>query len=329
MGIENLKQILYPVPGKLKNLRSHDTNDHWLVQEIGFDENDYAGATHVIIGCPQDEGVKRNNGRTGAAEAPEKIREKLYRKQVRKKPEIKLFDAGNVSITDFAAGAESDVAEDKSLVLEYSHNHLTRVVAEFLKDGKKVIVLGGGNDISHADVRALSEVEGDEISAVNIDAHLDMRIADKMTSGTPYRKLIEDGFLIPQKFHEFGIRRESNADFYLEEAEKMGVHIHYFQDILKKGVTDSFVNVLNEIEQDPFFLGLDMDSIQASDAPGVSASSPVGFSGREVQQFLHHARKKENLKIFEITEVNPKNDISNMTTKWAATFVYEFLFGDI
>src|SRR5438270_5347631 len=33
----------------------------------------------VLIGFPQDEGVRRNGGRTGAAEAPREIRRFLYR----------------------------------------------------------------------------------------------------------------------------------------------------------------------------------------------------------------------------------------------------------
>ncbi|MEX0721536.1 MAG: formimidoylglutamase [Balneolaceae bacterium] len=326
MGIENLKEKLVPVSGNLKELHSHDSNDHYLVQEICFEPEEYAGATHVLIGCPQDEGVRRNNGRTGAAKAPDKIREQFYKMQHPDTSEVKIFDAGNVVITDFTAGADSDVAVDEALVLEYAHEHLHQVVLQFLKDGKKVIVLGGGNDISYADVRALAEVE-ENISAINIDAHLDMRIAEQMTSGTPYRKLIEDGFLSPQNFYEFGIRRVSNAAFYLEDAEKMGVNIYNFHQLLEEGVIDSFQQILNKIDNSIFFLGLDMDSIQASDAPGVSASSPIGFKGQEILQLIHHAKQKENLRIFEITETNPRYDIDGRTSKLAAGLVYGFLFG--
>lgn len=311
MGIEELKSFLNPVAKKLRSLRSHDSNDRWLIQEIGFDEEDYPEATHVIVGCPQDEGVRRNNGRPGAAEAPHEIRAHLYRLQTPLHSGIQLFDAGDISDTDS---------------LETAHEALTKTVSRFLKDGKKVIVLGGGNDISYADVRALSSVEKD-ISTINIDGHLDMRIADEMTSGTPYRKLIEDGYLEAKHFYEFGIRPESNSSFYLENAEKLGGQIYLLPQLLENGVVKSFQKILNEISQRPFFLGLDMDSVQAADAPGVSASSPTGFSGREVMQLIHLARQKENLRLFEITEVNPKFDIDNRTVKLAAQLIYRFLFG--
>ncbi|MFX4693961.1 arginase family protein, partial [Acinetobacter baumannii] len=46
---------------------------------IKSDPDHYKTADIVIIGCPQDEGVLRNNGRIGAALAPDAIREQFYR----------------------------------------------------------------------------------------------------------------------------------------------------------------------------------------------------------------------------------------------------------
>lgn len=326
MGIERLTGVLQPVPDELQKMRSHDENDHWLIQEVLFDEQNYFEATHVLVGCPQHEGVRRNNGRIGAEKAPNAIREQLYKLQAGKDSPIKLFDAGNVITDLFDYTDNTDLSDTPNDIdaLEKIHDSLSKAVSKFLRDGKKVIVLGGGNDISYANVRALAETKG-EISAINIDAHLDMRIADKMTSGTPYRKLIEEGILNPNHFHEFGIRRENNAEFYLNAAEELGVHIHFLPELLEQGVVSSFQNILDEISNRSIFLGLDMDSVQASDAPGVSASSPTGLSGREVMQCILHAKEKENLKVFEITEVNPKYDVDNRTVKLAAQLVYRFI----
>src|SRR5215218_4070526 len=59
--------------------------------------DDYANAEIVILGCPQDEGVRRNNGRVGAASAPNAIREQFYRLtpfNIKKR----IHDAGDVRI---------------------------------------------------------------------------------------------------------------------------------------------------------------------------------------------------------------------------------------
>ncbi|MDR9418089.1 formimidoylglutamase [Gracilimonas sp.] len=327
MGIERIEHLLNPVKDGFRKLRSHDKHDHWLVQEILFENRDYDQATNVLVGCPQHEGVQRNNGRIGAAEAPNKIREQLYKMQIATGEPVKLFDAGNIKTDYYDMSDDIDLmSTQKEDSLDVIHNALTKVVSEFLRNGKKVVVLGGGNDISYADVRALAEVERD-ISVINIDAHLDMRMAEEMTSGTPYRKAIEDHYLVPHHFYEFGIRRESNGAFYLNNAREQGVNIHLMNELVLKGVESTFHRILRQIGNRPLFLGLDMDSIQASDAPGVSASSPSGLSGREVNQCIHHAKQKENLKVFEITEVNPKYDVDNRTVKLAAQFIFAFLFG--
>ncbi|HYJ90610.1 MAG TPA: hypothetical protein VEV84_04825, partial [Pyrinomonadaceae bacterium] len=59
--------------------RKNDQNDPRLGEIVGRDPNDYSNADIVILGCPQDEGVRRNNGREGAAKAPNAIRTQFYR----------------------------------------------------------------------------------------------------------------------------------------------------------------------------------------------------------------------------------------------------------
>lgn len=324
MAIERLKHLLKPLPSKFRQMKSHDPHDHWLIDELTFEEKDYFNSTHVLIGCPQHIGVQRNNGRIGAAEAPNQIREQLYRLQVPEQTEIRLFDAGNI-ITDIF-DTEDELLNEFDDALEKIHYSLTHCVSKFLRDGKTVIVLGGGNDISYADVKAVSETSG-PVTAINLDAHLDMRKAERMTSGTPYRRLIEDKYLSPDRLYEFGIRRESNSDYYLKDARKMGVHVLTLSELWGKGVVPEFRNILSQIGTPSLFLGLDIDSIQTSDAPGVSATSPVGLSGREVLQCLRLARAHKGMKVFEITELNPRYDRDNQTVKLAAQLIYGFLFG--
>ena len=74
--------------------------------------------------------------------------------------------------------------------LEEIHDALMNTAYEILKDGKQLIVLGGGNDISYPDCKALSNVS-DELLVFNIDSHFDVRESDERSSGTPYRQLLE------------------------------------------------------------------------------------------------------------------------------------------
>src|SRR5690242_15001953 len=79
-----------------------DPNDPRLGEIVARDPKDYAKSDIVILGCPQDEGVRRNNGREGAAKAPNAIRAQFYRltpMNIRKR----IFDIGD---TDIAGSLE-------------------------------------------------------------------------------------------------------------------------------------------------------------------------------------------------------------------------------
>ncbi|MBP7476118.1 MAG: hypothetical protein KA810_12755, partial [Pyrinomonadaceae bacterium] len=52
----------------------NDPNDPRVGDIVRTTEDQYAAAAVVILGCPQDEGVRRNRGRAGAAAAPDAIR---------------------------------------------------------------------------------------------------------------------------------------------------------------------------------------------------------------------------------------------------------------
>ena len=90
-----------------------DPNDPRLGEIVRSEPKDYASADIVIVGCPQDEGVRRNGGRVGAADAPRAIREQFY-KLTPFNFKKRVFDLGDVQMTGS---------------LEETHDALTAVVS--------------------------------------------------------------------------------------------------------------------------------------------------------------------------------------------------------
>jgi len=294
------------------DFESHDEHDVFLKDVTLFNADELAQATHVLVGCPQDMGVSRNMGRIGAAKAPNAVRQMLYKfKSPVDKDGVKLLDLGDV---------------DTSGGLESAHERLHSVVSALLREDKKVMVLGGGNDISLPDAHACADVLG-EIAAINMDAHLDMRKADRVHSGTPYRNLIEGGHLKSQNFHEVGIQAQVNSPHYLDDAAHLAVNIHTLSHIMQHGADMYFDSLFELLDNKPLFAGLDMDSVRASDAPGVSAPSPIGFTAEEVMNFAARCRAYGKTAVFEITEVNPDMDVDNRTARLAALVLYTYLYG--
>lgn len=299
-------------------LRKNDKNDVRLGEIVSAEAKDYASAEIVILGCPQDEGVRRNGGRTGAALAPEAIRKQFY-KLTNFEISARIFDLGDTII---------------GKTLEDTHETHAQIVGQILADEKTIVVLGGGNDISYADGRAMSETFGvEKWLAVNIDAHFDVRADSPRNSGTPYRQLLEENLLKPQNFCEFGWQKQVNSPIYFNYLGEKGVHLISLEKIRKSSNEtalnfNSFVKTslgISVTESDAkMFFGFDVDSVRSSDAPGVSASSPLGFTAEEFVELAEFAGNNRRTKIIEFTETNPIFDVDDRTAKLAAVAIHRF-----
>ncbi|MEJ2616002.1 MAG: formimidoylglutamase [Ignavibacteriaceae bacterium] len=290
--------------------KRNDPEDIRLGEKVHSKTEDYIEADVVILGSPQDEGVIRNKGREGAKYAPDKIRESFYKLTVSEKIEsIKLFDLGNVKI-------------EKNL--EDIHNMQEEVIFKLLSDNKKVIILGGGNDISYPDCKALSRFNNNPL-VFNIDSHFDVRPDKPRNSGTSYRMLLDENLVKPKNFYEIGIKLHSSASAHKNYLERKGSHIFYYDKIPGKKIKKVLKEILLNKKNKVLFWGFDIDSIKESDAPGVSAPNPVGFSIEEALLIAETAGSDKRTKIFEISEVNPKFDIDNKTCRLAALIMWQFL----
>lgn len=295
-----------------------DANDPRLGEVVGREIEGYSHADIVILGCPQDEGVRRNKGRVGAAEAPDAIRRQFY-KLTTYNIKKKVFDLGNVAI-----GA----------TLEDTHDTQIEIVTQLLQDGKRVIVLGGGNDISYADGSAMAAVFGNKNwIGVNIDAQLDVRIAEERNSGTPYRQLLDEGLLDPTLFYEVGYQSHFTSPIYYEFIRSLGVHRISLEQLrsrteadleLKEMIRQKFIGHSSSLST---FFGFDIDALRSADAPGTSAPSPLGLRAGEFIQLVKYAASLANTKIIEFTEVNPKYDNDDRTTKLVAIAMHRFCTG--
>lgn len=298
--------------------RRNDANDVRLGEVTAADEAAYAGAGVVVLGCPQDEGVRRNGGRVGAAKAPSEIRRWLYRLTVNRVQNVRLFDAGDVVIQP---------------TLEETHALHTQIAHQILQDGKRLIVLGGGNDISYADVSALAQAAPRSANrpravAINVDAHFDLRADAVRNSGTPYRQILDEGILPPGQFYEVGYQPFANSPVYEKYAREKGVNLHDVNELRVRGVETSTHHILSGASTDAWmFWGFDMDVVRSADAPGVSAPNPTGLTSDELCQMAAIAGADKRTRLIEFTECNPDHDSDGRTARLAAIAIWYALAG--
>jgi arginase family enzyme len=175
-----------------------------------------------MLWVPFDHGVKLIKGRPGARFGPKAIRKELSGLLRNKKQKF------NLEITDY--GFVVPVKEN----VRKTHAQVTLAVRKILESRAIPIVVGGGHDISFASGKALC-AHYKKIGQINIDAHYDVRpvVNGKITSGTPFFRLLESGILKGQNFVELGAHSPKNLRGHYSYLMKQGATILQLYQINK------------------------------------------------------------------------------------------------
>lgn len=286
-----------------------------------------------IVGIPFDLGVTFSGGRSGAERAPSAIRWQL-KKYGTAHNLWRAADLEKLSIADcgdIIPPASYRALNPRSVYA--MHNRVTKVLELLYGKCDTLITLGGGNDLSFATVRALANSASGEIAGINVDAHLDMRetINGKITSGTPYRRLIERGIIKAENLSEFAVQGHVNSKANWDWAVKNNVRIITLQGMRRQAMAATIDLIKYDIEErkkvSSSFISIDIDSVAQAFAPGSSAPNPDGLFPNEILELAYMAGKMKSVKLFEIMEVNPMFDEGERTARLAANIIAEFLAG--
>jgi arginase family enzyme len=268
----------------------------------------------ALLGLPDDLGVRLNNGRPGAAEGPRAFREALTKYGVAHPasgPLPRVFDAGDVIP---ATGTDA-------IALNETHNRVTEATRAILKLGLFPIAIGGGHDLTFAFARGVLEHLRSHVMPARttptaphvlyFDAHLDVR--DTAGSGMPFRRIAETCGV--RSFAVVGAKPSVNSAEHAAYFASIGGRVVTHQShALPAGTTDVLVS-------------LDLDALDASHAPGVSAINPAGLSSLAVEQWIAWCAANPLVRCFDIMELSPPHDDNNRTARVAAHMFYTFLQG--
>lgn len=273
--------------------------------------DEYFLENFVLLGYPDDQGIQLNGGRTGAALAPNKIREYLYKMTPSafiEKP-INLADLGNLKI-------EKD--------LTTTHAKALQVISTLYEKQKTPISLGGGHDYAYCDIAPfIKQFSGQRPLVINFDAHLDVRDSKNgFNSGTPFFRLLNE-FNSGFELVEAGIQGHCNSQHHLQWAKNRGAHIISMEQIHQQGLVAALKSILQM--KRPCFLSIDIDGFTSSEAPGCSQSWAGGIEFKDFKKLLHEIHQNQMIKGLGIYEVSPALDIDHRTSKLAAQIIHEFL----
>jgi formiminoglutamase len=279
----------------------------------------------VIVGFPQEEGMRRNHGRPGAADGPAAIRAALWR-LVPGEPHRDFdlrdsapLDAGNIRCNG---------------TLEEAQIALGQVVTELLKRRTVPIVLGGGHETAYGHYLGYVGAGFDDVAVINIDAHLDVRplVDDKGHSGSPFRQMLEHPVrpLPGSNYVCLGVQPQATAREHFQYVKEQGGRIESAHQIVENDGLPAVLQVHLKHRKDRdqrIYLSIDADAFEESDVPGVSAPNPDGLPGWTAYECARLAGQDRVVSSLELVEIIPRLDQDGRSARWAALVVWNFLIG--
>ncbi|WP_353169226.1 formimidoylglutamase [Flavobacterium sp.] len=292
-------------------------------------------AKFVLIGLPEDIGIKANLGRTGAASAFDSTLKSLVNFQHNKFCKgSELIVLGEINFSEemkISKTLDTQNKVDRKKLFQLVENidkDVSFVISTIIKANKIPIIIGGGHNNAYGNIKGLALAKGMPVNAVNYDAHTDFRIMEGRHSGNGFTYAFEEGFL--KKYFIFGLHENFVSKSVFDTLKTIEERVKYvtYEEIAvrkTKSFTTEITQAIKFICNTPFGIELDLDAL-----PNIHSSAMTlsGFSVEKARHFIHLAGKEEHASYLHICEGAPDLDLSNnnhLTGKLIATLILDFI----
>ena len=286
------------------------TNIDELDADVGF------------IGMPFDQGTF---GRPGARFGPDAIRDAPraysyadpYGDNINAEGYFDI-DAGGQVLRNVTMADCGDITVLPSDVMS-NFSRLTQVVEKVIDRGSLPVIVGGDHAITYPAVRGMSSFA--PLDIVHFDAHMDYAhdyLGELYTHGSPIRRCRELPFV--NRITSIGVRSARRK--YYETALSDGnliVTTNKFRELGPENVADLVPKSEN------LYITLDIDVLDPVQAPGTGTPEVGGLYYLELKECLVALVKKSNLVGFDLVEVAPSYDSSEITGQVAAQLIIDVL----
>ncbi len=281
------------------------------------DAADLEGVDVAIVGAPFDELV---SDRPGSRFGPRAIRAAAPTATFHLEERIDWAEA--LTVIDYGDAPVVPANADASLAA------IEGTVAEVVAAGAIPIVLGGDHSIAEPDVRACAGDRG-PVGMLHFDTHTDTADelhGEKRSHGTPMRRLVEDGFVDPERYVQIGLRGWWPEQEDLTWQEQQGITSYFMHDIERDGMDRVLKAVFEVLGPGPVFLTVDVDVLDPAFAPGTGTPEPGGMTSAQLLRACRLAARELELIGADVVETLPVT-LEDVTALVANRTVAEILTG--
>jgi len=274
------------------------------------------GVDVAIVGVPFDTGASY---RVGARFGPEAIRS--VSALLRHHNEVL-----DVSIFDYCSVVDYGDLPVNPGYIEDSYKMIEEGLLPILDGGVTPIMLGGDHSVTLPELRAMAKTHG-PVALIHFDSHTDTgdkRFGRRYTHGTPFRRAVEEGLILVDHSIQAGMRGSIYSRDSLDDARKMGFDLVTSVEAQEWGIDELIRRIRDRAGDAKAFVSFDIDFVDPAFAPGTGTPEVGGFTSREALRVVRGLRDLD-LVGFDLVEVLPQYDLSQITALLAANIVYEFI----
>ncbi|WP_316819544.1 formimidoylglutamase [Pedobacter gandavensis] len=252
----------------------------------GWEQLKNSSVKFVLLGIPEDIGVRANHGIAGAASAWIPALKALLNIQ-----STAFFSGKELMILghfNFEVPKSSGISELENAVAAIDEA-VYPVIQKIIEAGKTPIIIGGGHNNAYPILKGCAMGSEKPMNALNIDAHADLRPVQGRHSGNGFSYALQHGYL--ERYAIFGLHQNYNNSAILKEiAENPKISAVFFDELLSNGL--SYAEALKPLIADfsnETGLEIDLDCIENVLS---SAFTPSGFQINDIRRIILQLKKK-------------------------------------
>lgn len=274
------------------------------------------GVDYAVVGVPFDTGVTY---RPGQRFAPSAIREISSL--------IKPYNVPqDINTVEILSGVDyGDISVNPGYI-EDTYDRMVEGLLLLFESGVIPICLGGDHSITLGELRAAAKVHG-PLALVHFDSHfdtIDEYFGKKYNHGTVFRRALEEGLIDVEHSIQVGMRGTFYSKKDLTDSRDLGFEVITSFEMRETGIEETIERIIKRVGDSKAFLTFDIDFVDPAYAPGTGTVEVGGWSGAEA---LHMVRSLKDVDFvgYDLVEVLPAYDPSQITSFLAANIVFEFI----
>ncbi len=272
-------------------------------------------AKYVLIGIPEDIGVKANHGNGGADTNWLPFLNAFLNTQSNDFfPAESCLLLGHFDFGDLKYLIENNAYTPDELIDAYRHavnlidEEVEKIIKEIATAGKIPIVIGGGHNNAYPLIKGVAKglhkagkTPLAQINCINLDCHSDYKPMEGRHSGNAFRYAENDGFL--GKYYIIGLQENYLPQNVLNDLrENLFIRYSSYEDIFiheKLNFIQAIAHSTGFTEDNYTGVELDLDTVENVLS---SAKTPSGITVIQARQYINFVATDARVAYFHICE---------------------------